>query len=68
MSLLDHQKSFLDDALAFASLETRRHVADAIACYLHNDGYALEGNTEVTDVDWFARRIWGQDGYQPLSA
>jgi hypothetical protein len=50
--------SQLDDALAFVAPPARYHVVDAIACYLHNDGYALEGNTEANDGDWFARQIW----------
>jgi hypothetical protein len=50
--------SFLDEALSFASGQVRHHVADALACHLHNEGYALEGNTEANDVEWFARRIW----------
>jgi hypothetical protein len=49
--------SFLDDALAYASQETRYHVADALACHLHNDGYALKGNTADSDAEWFARII-----------
>lgn len=56
MTALD--PSFLDDALSFASGQLRHHVADALACHLHNDGYALEGNTEANDVEWFARTIW----------
>jgi hypothetical protein len=51
-------QSFLDGALDFASLETREWVADALACHLHNTGYALAGNTEASDVEWFAHRIW----------
>lgn len=50
--------SFLDEALAFASLETRHWVADALACHLHNTGYNLSGNTEANDIEWFARAIW----------
>jgi hypothetical protein len=50
--------SFLDDALKYASQETRYRVADALACHLHNDGYQLEGNTEPSDVEWFARNIY----------
>jgi len=57
MSARDDQ-SFLDGALDFASLETRHWVADALACHLHNTGYALDGNTEASDVTWFARAIW----------
>jgi hypothetical protein len=51
-------QSFLDGALDFASLEARHWVADALACHLHNTGYQLEGNTEASDVDWFAHSLW----------
>lgn len=50
--------SFLDDALKYASQEARFHVADALACHLHNDGYTLEGNTEANDVEWLARNLY----------
>lgn len=54
----DDRASFLDTALHYVSREARYHVADSLACYLHNDGYALEGNTEANDVEWFARNLW----------
>jgi hypothetical protein len=53
--------SFLDDAMQYASREARHTVADALACHLHNDGYALEGNLEANDVEWFARLLWNED-------
>lgn len=53
--------SLLDDAMHYASREARHSVADALAAHLHNDGYALEGNTEANDVEWFARNLWAQD-------
>jgi hypothetical protein len=53
--------SFLESALHYASQEARAYVADSLACYLHNDGYALEGNTEANDVGWFARTLWADD-------
>lgn len=55
---MSDRDSFLDGALNFASRETRGYVADALACHLHNDGYALEGNTEANDVEWFARNLY----------
>jgi hypothetical protein len=54
--------SFLDDALGFASGQVRHHVADALACHLHNEGYALEGNTEANDIEWFARNLYENGG------
>lgn len=53
----DDRKSFIESALDYASHEARHWMADALACHLHNDGYALEGNTEANDVDWFARNL-----------
>ena len=50
--------SFLDDALKYASQETRYHVADSLACHLHNDGHALNGNLEANDVEWLARNLY----------
>ena len=58
--------SFLNGALDFASQEARHWVADALACHLHNTGYALEGNTETSDVAWFARQLWDADMRRPL--
>jgi hypothetical protein len=51
----------LDDALAFATRDAKHTVADALACHLHNDGYALEGNTETNDLEWFARTLWAEE-------
>lgn len=50
--------SFLDDALEYVSREARHNIADTLACHLHNAGYALEGNTEESDLEWFARRMY----------
>lgn len=55
---MNDRASFIETALEYASRETRNHVADSLACYLHNDGYALEGNTEANDVEWFARNTF----------
>lgn len=57
-----HDISQLDDALAFLTdRKARYHVLDSLACYLHNDGYALDGNTEESDVEWFARNLWERE-------
>lgn len=50
--------SLLEDALGFVTHKARHDVLDSLACYLHNTGYALQGNTEANDVEWFARRLW----------
>ena len=54
----DESKSFIEDALHYASRETRNYIVDSLACHLHNEGYALEGNTEANDVEWFARNLY----------
>jgi hypothetical protein len=50
---------------------------DAIGCYLHNAGANLMGNTQDSDLEWFARNLYqhcGTFGYNyprpngPLSA
>lgn len=53
--------SFLDDALAECSRDAKHAVVDSLACHLHNDGYALEGNTEANDVEWFARNLYERE-------
>lgn len=57
----DLDTSLLDDALGFVTGEARYNVLDSLACYLHNTGYALQGNNEASDVEWFARRLFEHD-------
>lgn len=40
------------------SQEHRYLVVDAVACEIFNLGNNLEGNTEESDLEWFARQIW----------
>lgn len=54
----DRPATHFDDALDFASAETRYFLLDAIACSLHNNGYAMQNNTEANDVQWLARTIF----------
>lgn len=58
MSPSAFETSLLDEALRHESPEVRHSVADSLACYFHNTGYALEGITEANDAHWFARNIW----------
>lgn len=53
-------KTPLEKALDFASAETRYWVIDALACMFHNEGNTLSGNTEVNDVEWFARDLYSE--------
>lgn len=51
-------KTFIEEALRYASQEARYFTADALFCHLHNTGQALDGNTEANDVVWMARNLW----------
>lgn len=55
---VDTNKTFIEDAMSYASQETRERVADALYCHLHNTGQTLAGNTQESDVEWFARIMW----------
>lgn len=54
----DTDKTFIEDALDFASREQRYMVADALFCSLTNTGQQLDGNTAENDSEWLAREIW----------
>lgn len=41
-----------------AAITSRHHALDSIACYLHNEGYSLDGNTAESDVEWFAAELY----------
>lgn len=51
-------KQGLQAALEAFSGEQVNHVLDALACELHNEGYALSGNTAESDQDWFAQWLY----------
>jgi len=38
--------------------EKERLEADSVACWLHNNGGAITGNTQKSDVEWFARELF----------
>lgn len=59
---IDTRETFLEEAMKYASHEARHHVADALYCHLHNTGQSLAGNTQESDVEWFARIMWEQSG------
>lgn len=65
MSQPRDDSSQLEDALAFVPPPHRHNATDSLACYLHNDGYALEGNTEANDVEWFARTLFDRKNDNP---
>lgn len=52
------KQSFYDKACKYVSREAEENIVDAILCTFHNEGYALDGNTAQTDVEWFARILF----------
>lgn len=48
----------LQSALEAFAGEHVNNVLDALACELHNEGYALSGNTAENDEEWFARWLY----------
>lgn len=47
----------LKRAIGFVSTEAENRVLDALSCYLHNEGHALDGNRAESDELWLARII-----------
>jgi hypothetical protein len=45
------------------SREVEHMIVDTIACDLHNNGYALEGNTGANDHEWLAAEIHRHCGH-----
>jgi hypothetical protein len=41
-----------------ASVKYATNEIDAIACFLHNNGADIVGNTQDGDVEWFARTLY----------
>lgn len=41
----------------YLTREARWYALDGFACVLHNQGYALESNTEANDALWMARSL-----------
>lgn len=61
MSRDDHDKTFLSDKNDFVERLARYYMLDSVACVMHNEGYSLEGNTEESDLRWFARLLYEKD-------
>lgn len=51
------EEKTLKRAISFVSTEAENRVLDALSCYLHNEGYSLQGNTAESDELWLARII-----------
>lgn len=51
------EEKTLKRAIGFVSTEAQNWILDALSCYLHNEGYNLEGNTAESDELWLARII-----------
>jgi hypothetical protein len=51
------EEETLKRAIGFVSTEAQNWVLDGLACYLHNEGYNLEGNTAESDELWLAQII-----------
>jgi hypothetical protein len=57
-SLSDQLQQTFAGSLDHLTREAEHMVIHALACTLHNNGYALEGNTAETDEGWFAAQLW----------
>lgn len=64
MSRDEHQTTFLSNNNDFIERMARYYMLDSVACEMHNEGYSLDGNTEASDLEWFARVLYEHDGYQ----
>lgn len=60
----EHQKTFLSKNNDLVERLARYYMLDSVACEMHNEGYSLDGNTEESDLFWFARLLYEHDGYQ----
>lgn len=40
--------------------EQRTSFLESLTCYLHNEGHTLQGNHELFDVEWLAKRMYAQ--------
>ncbi|MCL5098506.1 MAG: hypothetical protein M1608_13445 [Candidatus Omnitrophica bacterium] len=48
----------MEDALKYASEETKTMLLDSLSCLCHNEGHSLNGNDQHFDEEWLAREIW----------
>lgn len=58
----EHQKTFLSKNNDLVERLARYYMLDSVACEMHNEGYSLDGNTEESDLRWFARLIYEHEG------
>lgn len=54
---MSKRKSTIKKVLAERRKLDRFYEADSVACWLHNNGGAITGNTEQSDAEWFARTL-----------
>lgn len=54
---IDPENETLRRALGFIGKEAGDNILDSLACYMHNEGHSLAGNTEASDHLWLARII-----------
>lgn len=54
----DRESDLISAALDPLVVAWRTDLLDALYCEFHNAAGTLEGNTEASDIEWFARRIW----------
>jgi hypothetical protein len=54
----DFDLTFLEKSASLCAFNHKAAFLDSIACELHNRGYELLGNTEESDIEWFARTLW----------
>lgn len=58
----EHNKTFLSKNGDFVERLARYYMLDSVAGEMHNEGYSLEGNTEESDLRWFAQLLYRADG------
>ena len=63
----DFTKTFLEDKTEFLNRAARYYLLDIIRREMHNEGYALDGNTAESDERWFARLLCDKDRHEPNS-
>lgn len=64
----DFHKDFIAAGLEHVSRDAQRALVDSLACQFHNFGHNLGGNTQESDLDWFARTCWCEDTNRTSSA
>lgn len=55
------EESSIEKALDIIGQEARYHAIDALACEFHNTWADIAGNTEGSDVEWFARLLYSAE-------